>query len=151
MEVKMKAYVKDGIKGFSGKLDGAIYYYHPRLKRTLMRKAPVMPVQPQNHVYREISRQIKAIDPSEGYRNDFRNYLNELRERDEDVRLPSWYSLYIKMLWAMQAKYPELVNLSTITKDEIIAQDLPCRSVKRAVEAGLLPKIPGYKYLDREI
>ncbi|MDI3504354.1 MAG: hypothetical protein PWP64_1290, partial [Candidatus Cloacimonadota bacterium] len=33
----MKAYVKAGIKGFSGKLDGAIYYYHPRLKRTLMR------------------------------------------------------------------------------------------------------------------
>jgi hypothetical protein len=55
------------------------------------------------------------------------------------------------MLWAMQAKYPDLVNLSTITKDEIIAQDLPCRSVKRAVEAGLLPKIPGYEYLVREI
>ena len=26
----MKAYVKAGIEGFSGKLDGAIYYYHPR-------------------------------------------------------------------------------------------------------------------------
>ncbi|MDI3504515.1 MAG: hypothetical protein PWP64_1451 [Candidatus Cloacimonadota bacterium] len=44
----MKAYVKAGIKGFSGKLDGAIYYYHPRLKRTLMRRAPKLSIQPQN-------------------------------------------------------------------------------------------------------
>lgn len=147
----MKAYITAGIKGFSGKLDGAIYYYHPRLKRTLMRRAPKLPIQPQNLEYRDISRQIKAIDPSEGYRNDFRNYLNSLRERDDEIRLPSWYSLYIKMLWAMQAKYPAQVDLKTITKAQIIEQDLPCRSVKRAVEDGLLPEIPGYQYLDKEI
>jgi hypothetical protein len=45
---KMKATVKEWIKGFSGKLDGAIYYYYPRLKRTLMRRAPKMPVQVYN-------------------------------------------------------------------------------------------------------
>jgi hypothetical protein len=147
----MKATVKEGVKGFSGKLDGAIYYYHPGLKRTLMRKAPKMPVQPQNDEYRVISRQIKAIDPSAGYRHDFRTYLSSLRERDDSVRLPSWYSLYIKMLWAMQAKYPEQVNLKTITKAQIMELQLPCRSVKAAVEDGLLPRIPGYQYLDKEI
>lgn len=147
----MKAYVQEGIKGFSGKLDGAIYYYHPRLKRTLMRRAPKMPIQQQNHDYRDISRQIKALDPSEGYRNDFKNYLNLLRDRDDSVRLPSWYSLYIKMLWAMQAKYPATVNLKTITREQIISQNLPCRSVKSAVEDGLLPSVPGYQYMDREI
>ena len=147
----MKATVKQGIKGFSGKLDGAVYYYHPRLQRTLMRRAPKMPIQPQNIEYGDISRQIKAIQPSEGYRNDFRMYLNELRERDDSVRLPSWYSLYVKMLWAMQAKYPEQVNLKTITKAQIREQELPCRSVKCAVEAGLLPEVPGYQYLNREI
>ena len=147
----MKATVRQGIKGFSGKLDGAVYYYHPRLQRTLMRRAPKMPIQPQNIEYGDISRQIKAIQPSEGYRNDFRMYLNELRERDDSVRLPSWYSLYVKMLWAMQAKYPEQVNLKTITKAQIREQELPCRSVKCAVEAGLLPEVPGYQYLNREI
>jgi len=147
----MKAHVKAGIKGFSGKLDGAIYYYHPGLKRTLMRRAPKMPIQPQNLDYRDISRQIKAIEPSEGYRHDFRMYLNALRDQDESVRLPSWYSLYIKMLWAMQAKYPFLVDLKTISREQIYAADLPCRSVKRAVEDKLLPEIPGYIYLDNEI
>ncbi|MCB5260703.1 MAG: hypothetical protein PHY41_04980 [Candidatus Cloacimonetes bacterium] len=147
----MKAHVKAGIKGFSGKLDGAIYYYHPRLKRTLMRRAPKMPIQPQNNDYRDISRKIKEINPSAGYRNDFRIFLNLLMDHDDTVRLPSWYSLYIKMLWAMQAKYPAQVDLKTITRDQIIAEDLPCRSVKRAVEDGLLPEISGYQYLDKDI
>jgi hypothetical protein len=55
------------------------------------------------------------------------------------------------MLWAMQARYPEQVNLKTITREQIVEQNLPCRSVKTAVEDNLLPQIPGYQYLDREI
>jgi len=147
----MKATVKEGLKGFSGKLDGAIYYYHPRLKRTLMRKAPNMPKQPQNEDYRNISRQIKALQPSEAYRSDFKIYLNILRDRDESVLLPSWYSLYVKMLWAMQAKYPEAVNLKTLTKAQVTEQQLPCRSVRAAVEDGLLVAVPGYQYLNNQM
>ena len=147
----MKATVKTGIKGFSGKLDGAIYYYHPGLKRTLMRRAPKMPLQTQNVEYGNISRQIKALEPSQRYRNDFRVYLNLLRERDENLRLPSWYSLFIKMMWAMQARYPQQVNLKTISREQIMEERLPCISVKAAVEDGLLPKVAGYEYLDGEI
>jgi len=54
-EVIMKVTVKEGIKGFSGKLDSAIYYYHPRLKRTLMRRAPKMPIQEKNLEYAAIA------------------------------------------------------------------------------------------------
>jgi len=150
-EIIMKVTVKEGIKGFSGKLDGAIYYYHPRLKRTLMRRAPQMPIQEKNLEYAAIAKQIKAINPSEAYRSDFKNYLNLLRDRDDSVRVPSWYCLFVKMLWAMQAKYPEQVNLKTITKTQILEQQLPCLSVKTAVEDGLLTKVPGYQYLNKEI
>ena len=138
----MKVKVTEGIKGISGKLDGAVYYYHPRLKRTLMRRAPEMPVQAQNLDYTNIARQIKAINPSEAYRNDFRNYLNQLRDRDESVMLPSWYSLYVKMLWAMQAKYPETVDLKTITREQVESANLPCRTVKAAAQDGLIPWLP---------
>jgi hypothetical protein len=55
------------------------------------------------------------------------------------------------MLWAMQAKYPATVDLKTITREQIVSQNLPCRSVKAVVEDGLLPIIPGYQYMDREI
>lgn len=147
----MKARVKSGIIGFSGKLDGAIYYYHPGVKRTVVRRAPKMPIQAQNEDYREISRQIKGINPGDGYKHDFRMYLADIRELDESIRMPSWYSLFIKMMWAMQAKYPRQVNLKTITREQILEQQLPCRSVKAAVEDGLLAKIPGYQYLDNEI
>ena len=51
----------------------------------------------------------------------------------------------------MQAKYPEQVDLKTITKEQILEQQLPCLSVKTAVEDGLLTKVPGYQYLDKEI
>ncbi|MDD4310403.1 MAG: hypothetical protein PHO32_08490 [Candidatus Cloacimonetes bacterium] len=147
----MKATVKEGIKGFSGKLDGAIYYYHPRLKRTLMRRMPDMPIQEQNIALGNAARQIKALEPSEGYRNDFQLYLMKLRDRDESITLPSWYSLFVKMLWAMQKQLPETVDLKTITRSQIVEQNLPCRSVKTAVEAGLLAAIPGYKYMTHEI
>ncbi len=147
----MKVKVKRGIQGFSGRLDGAIYYYHPGLKKTLMRRMPEMPVQPQNHEYALIARQIKQIEPSEAFKNDFRVYLNLLREKDESISVPSWYPLYTKLLWDMQRNYPEQVNLKTITKAQILAEDLPCRSVKKAVEAGLLSEVPGYQYLDKEI
>ena len=145
----MKATVKHGIIGFSGKLDGAIYYYHPGLKRTLMRRAPKMPIQPQNNEFREISRQIKFINPSPSYRNDFRIYLSGLRDQNSSVCVPSWYCLFVKMLWAMQAKYPEQVDLKTITREPCL--QLPCRSVKAAIEDGLLAAIPGYQDRDSDI
>ena len=113
-----------------------------------MRSAPVMPIQPQNIEYGNIARQIKALEPSEGYRNDFKMYLSILRDHDETIIYPSWYSLYVKMLWAMQAKHPETVNLKTITREQVSGQNLPCISVKAAVEDGLLRELPGYRYWD---
>lgn len=138
----MKVVLKQRIKGMSGQLDGLIYYYHPRLKRTLARKSPTMPVQPQNVEYGNISRQIKALEPSAAYRNDFRIYLSYLRDSDESVTYPSWYSLYIKMLWAMQAKYPETVDLKTITREQVESANLPCRTVQAAAQDGLIPWLP---------
>jgi len=139
---EMKVVLRQSIKGLSGQLDGLIYYYHPRLKRTLARKCPEMPIQPQNMEYGNIARQIKALEPSEGYRNDFRIYLSYLRDSDESVRYPSWYSLYIKMMWAMQARYPEVVDLKTITREQIYDLELPCRTVQAAAQDGLLAWLP---------
>ena len=147
----MKVTVKDGIKGFSGRLDGAIYYYHPRLKRTLMRRQPKMPAQPQNADYATIAQRIKALNPSSAYRYDFKIYLSTLRDHDDQVTYPSWYSLFVKMLWALQAKYPSQVDLKTLTRSQIIQQELPCVTVRDAVENGLLPMVPGIEYLDHQI
>ena len=43
------------------------------------------------------------------------------------------------------------IDLATITREFIYANDLPCISVKRAVEAGLLVPVSGYEMLTRPL
>jgi len=43
------------------------------------------------------------------------------------------------------------LDLETISRAHIQYHDLPCRSVRRAVEAGLLPPVRGYEELDSEL
>ncbi len=147
----MKVTLKEAVKGLSGKIEDSVYYYHPRIKRTLVRRLPKMPIQSQNIDYGNIAQKIKALDPSPEYRNDFKVFLMTLREYDDKANYPSWYSLLVKMLWAMQAKYPQSVDLKSITKAQVLEQNLPCISVQSAVDDGLLPKLPGYEYLNHQI
>lgn len=147
----MKVKVKEGITGFYGELDGAIYYYHPRLRRTLMRRKPQMPSQPQNGRYAVIARQLKSLALSPAYRYDFKIYASQLRDLGKAPGVPSWYSLFVKMMWAMQKKYPQQVNLETITRADIQAHDLPCRSVSTAVQDGLLEPVANWQLLNKEL
>ncbi|MDD2229956.1 MAG: hypothetical protein PHY48_11145 [Candidatus Cloacimonetes bacterium] len=143
----MKVTLKAGLKGYSGKMDDVIYYYHPRLGRTLMRRKPknVKPT-PMNDTYRSVSKNLKALEISEAYKADFSTYLSKLRDEQEHIHYVSWYNLFIKMMWAMQAANPE-VNLATLSRAQIEQENLPCKSVKDAVEAGLLQQVKGDKSL----
>jgi hypothetical protein len=147
----MKAKLEFGFRGFSGTRDGTTYNYHPRLKESILRKKPVMPHQEMNDTYKTIAQNIREIQPSIYYKEDFSTYCSKLRDTIEDCKIVSWYNLYIKMLWAMQAKYPDSVNLKTITREQIYEQNLPCKTVKAAIEAGLLPMVSGYKIYNSEI
>ncbi|MBW6514254.1 MAG: hypothetical protein K0B87_05805 [Candidatus Syntrophosphaera sp.] len=147
----MKVKVKQGITGFSGKLDGLVYYYHPRLKRTLARHKPKMPALPQNATYTTVSRRLKELNPSEAYRYDFKIYASLLRDQDESLLVPSWYPLFTRMMWAMQKKYPETVDLRAITREQVLSQDLPCRSVRAAIEDGLLAPVSNWELLDHSL
>jgi hypothetical protein len=40
------------------------------------------------------------------------------------------------------------VDIATITKGAIYEQNLPCKSVRAAIDAGLLPPILDYKRLN---
>ncbi len=138
---------KDGLKGYSGKSsDGLVYYYHPGLKRYLARRIPSMPHQAMNDKYKKISANLKTLKPSAAYRSEMKAYLQLMKAEDETITLISWHNLFVKMMWEMQKKYPK-VNLETITREQIESEALPCRNVKTAVEAGLLPKYEGYNKL----
>jgi len=51
------------------------------------------------------------------------------------------------MMHQLAKSYPE-IDLKTITRDYIYENDLPCISVKRAVEAGILPPVRDWELLD---
>jgi hypothetical protein len=144
----MKATFIAGIKGITGKLDGAIYYYHPKLRKVLVRKFPNIPHQPQNDTYGSVAKALAALKPSDGYKNNFKSYLSILRDEKPDTSVASWYNLFTKMMWALQAKYPDSIDLRAITRAQIEEQGLPCRTVRSAVEDGLLPVVSGYEQLN---
>jgi len=148
----MKINYKRAMCGFSGTQDDAIYYYHPRLELSLMRKYVVPKETAANRRIKAVMANLKLINPSAEYRQDFRDYLiryNNLKEPQHKLML-TWNNLYLKMLYAMEKAVPE-ADLTTLSREQIEGDDLPCISVKRAVEAGLLPIVRGYQYLNKDI
>lgn len=148
----MKAHFKKGFNGYSGKLDGLVYYYHPRLKRSLVRSYVVPNNKPNTDRTKAIMANLKLIQPSDAYKQNFKDYLyayNEMKENQHQPML-SWYNLYIRMLFALQKQYPS-VNLLTLSRAQIYAENLPCKTVRAAIEEGLLPIIKNYERLTKEI
>ena len=140
----MKVKMKKNIVQYSGKADGLVFYYHPGINTMLARKKPKMPHQPINDRYKKISKALKAINPAPEYRQNFKEYLVELKKGDADLTMITWHNLFVKMMWNLAAKFPA-IKLETITRTQIISGNLPCRNLKAAVEAGIIPMVGGYK------
>lgn len=103
-----------------------------------------------NHRMGSATARIHALQPSEAYRLDLKDYLWQLCREHRYCRVRSWSGLYVKLMYAL-AKADPTVDLGTLSREEIYARDLPCRTVKRAVEAGLLPEVRGYQAYTAEM
>jgi hypothetical protein len=148
----MKVHLKHNFAGYSGTIDSAVYYYHPRLKLLLMRDYVKPEETAVNRRVRTVMENLRLIHPSEAYKSNFRNYLlayNAMKEHQSKLML-SWNNIYMKLLYAMEKTIPA-VDLTTLSREQIYAEDLPCISLKRAVEAGLLPAVAGYEEWDKLI
>lgn len=131
---------------YSGKCDGLVFYYNPRLDRMLVRKLPVWKATQSNHRLARVAKNLKALNLSEEYRLDLITYTELYRHELRDSNCTCWYNLFNKLMWAMSKKLD--IDLESITREQIFSENLPCQSVKRAVQAGLLPPILGYERLD---
>jgi hypothetical protein len=136
----MKVTFAKNVKKQTGTIDDMIYYTVPGNSTIYGRRVPKMPHQPMNDKFKNISLALKAINPSEAYRADLKEYLDQLKEDDPEVTFLSWHNIYVKMMWALAAKFPS-VNLETITKEQIYAENLPCKTVLEAIDAELIPFI----------
>ncbi|MCK9308910.1 MAG: hypothetical protein M0P99_01390 [Candidatus Cloacimonetes bacterium] len=118
----------------------------------LVRKYRYPTLTENNHKLGNITTNLHRITPSEGYKNDMRTYLrryNTLRG-NEGRYVRSWVNMYLKLMRDL-ARRDKSIDLLTLTREEIYTHNLPCISIKKAVEAGLLPVGYDYNNRDREI
>jgi len=159
----MKVYYKNLIKAYSGNFDDLIYCYNPRLQCYYARHYSRRRQTAQNQLYTDIAKNMKRLSPSPEYRQDLTNYVNAYNSKKEyrEHPLNNWYNAFTKLMWKMSKTYALNgtpltdnsipIDLSTLTREDIIENNLPCRTVKQAIEAGLLPVVPGYEFYNNEI
>ena len=147
----MKVLFKHLLHGYLGRADDLIFYWDSRLQRVLARRMPKVKIGQHHLDFAATCRNLMAIHPSEDYKNDLRAYAERSYKLPEfgGVR-PLWNNLYLKLMYALKTPYPEL-DLQTLSRAYIELHDLPCRSVVRAVDAGLLPPVRDYQSLDAEL
>lgn len=56
----------------------------------------------------------------------------------------------MKVMCATMKPYPDL-DLKTLTREEIIAINLPCRSIYESINAGYLEYVRDYDYFNNSI
>jgi len=139
------------IQGYSGKCDGLVYYYNEKLRRTVCRKLVKQPLTPQNDVIRSVSQNLSSLNVSDDYKRDLQHYTFRYTQKRGKDKYPitSWYSIFTMLMWAMAKEMD--INLVTLTREQIENDSLPCRTVKQAVEAGLIPRVLDYEILTNQI
>ena len=135
---------------YSGTCNGLVYYYSKRLNKLIARRYVVPKASSQNRKIGAISRNLKLLELSEGYISDLKVYLALYNFQPREKCFISWRNVFLTLMFAMERLVPG-VNLLTITRAQIYGDHLPCRTVKDAVEAGLLAPVAGYERLSAQM
>ncbi len=64
--------------------------------------------------------------------------------------MSTWPNVYMKIMRALKKQYPE-IDFATLTREEVIERNLPCKTVAAAVEAGYLEKVQSCETLNMVI
>lgn len=149
----MKATRANLLGEFTGKLDGLIYYRSRYTGKLYTRKQWEFKNHPEHPRFRKVQQAIFALKPSPEYIQNIKDYLwlyNKLPENDMRGA-HAWTNIYNKLMYAMQKAMPENVCLSSISRQQITEQNLPCHNLKTAIEAGFLPVVKGYGRFTAEL
>jgi hypothetical protein len=147
----MKVLFKNLIGGYTGKADDLVLYYDRRLNKVIIRQKGDVKITERHRNFGNISRNLRALQPSANYKEDFKTYTDlfmRLRA-NYDKPVSNWYNLFLKMMYKMAETMS--IDLGTLTREQIETDSLPCITVKAAVEAGLLPAVRDYQRLSNQI
>ena len=148
----MKAQVKLMLPGFTGNMDDVVIYYNAHLNKYIARRKVMPKFTPSNEIVKEMYAFARRIELSEAYKNDCREYIKlyNRKNRRNGRAMSTWPNVFMKVMRATKNQYPEL-DFATLTREEVIERDLPCKTVAAAVEAGYLEKVTGYEKLTGKI
>lgn len=145
----MKTKLKYCLSELTGTVDDLVLYRNRKTGKLLARRYCVPKPSAENTRMAETSRNLFALAPSEAYKADLKLYLllhNELSHKP----FHSWVNLYMTLMSRLAKAYPA-IDLKTLTRNDIYTNDLPCKSVSAAVQAGLLSPVPGWDKLVSEM
>lgn len=146
----MKAKLKVMLPGFTGNMDDVVIYYNAKLNKYIARRKVTPKFVPSGQDMSEIFKLAKRIRISDAYKADCEKYINlfNRKNRSKGRSMHVWSNVFLKVMRAQKEIYPDL-NYKTLTRQQILDQNLPCRSVAEAVQAGLLEAVPNYEGLEQ--
>ncbi len=138
---------------FTGSIDGLIFYRRTPGGKIYVRKQFKFKDHPGQPKFAETQKAIYALRPSPAYKQNIKDYMQAYNQLPGNAENPllSWTNIYNKLMFAMEKLLPGQVVLNKISRTQILAQNLPCITVKDAVEAELLPVVKGYERLNKPI
>ena len=148
----MKVNLESRVGGITGKAGDVVYCYYRHYKVMYARRYVYPTLSEQNRKTGSITANLHRLHPSEGYIADLRDYVWRYNMLPVSQRVPlrAWNNAYLRLMHEM-AKADDTIDLRSITREFIYDNALPCITVKRAVEAGLLPKVHGWEEMTSEM
>lgn len=148
----MKAKLKVLLPGFAGNMDYVVIYNNARLNKYIARTKVKPKFTPDNFIVKDIHAFRRRIKVSDAYIDDCREYIRLFNQkfRRQGRAMSTWPIVYMKVMRALKKQYPE-IDFINLTREDLAGQDLPCKTITAAVEAGYLEKVPGYDSLARQI
>ncbi len=143
----MKVTLKHRLGIYQGECDDLVYYYNSKLKTMVARRYTKPRASQSNARLSSNSKHLKALNPSAAFIADLKLYLllhnSELKAGAKLIN--NHYALYTRLMYA-QARALD-IPVTELSRALIESAPLPCRSVKTAVEGGLIEEVEGYDRL----
>jgi hypothetical protein len=154
--VKMKTKFTNCVGAFYGKLksQGLIHCKYNQGNLVITRKYPIIEIEEHHLKFGSVSQNLSRLfhSLSKEYIDDLKNYVVLLgRTTNLNEKLAAThYGVYVSMMWKLKKHYPEIDMLS-LTREDILKNEYPIRTIVEAMENGFLMMIPEGRILDKKM
>jgi hypothetical protein len=152
----MKPVFKHGLKGFQGtnRSEDLVYCSYNQGELIIAKKRPHRKADTNNRNFASIGKNLGNLFRTftAEYKSDLHTYtllLHSVAHNPHKIDV-SPYMVYTKMMWTLKRLNPD-IDLSTITREDILKNGYPVRSVNEAMRSGLLWNIPEAAMLEHKI